>query len=465
MSRLSDKEYALLSDFSYIDLQGYHLGNDPISLGAFLDELLDHRDTLKPEQLELLEKMQTNPELRNLKLVQYENKDSWDGDERQSGNGNTGFVAMGFVTTEGSPIAVYRGSEPIFSFNDDSAEDWTDNLKNMLLGNPSTQYDQANQFYETLLGNPSVAAGDLGTVVGHSKGGNLAAYVASSYGELSGVLINPLPLHENFANINNLDSCDITTYVVKNDFIAILLTLFDSKEIEFLLSMVSDKELATLLGFNDASTAEIMAQVSGILIKIRLRSDFENAAAVNIMAKKLLQYSSTVEKMDNNFHETLIHNNRDTYHYPGEIVAVESSSSSMLDAHAVSNIYDHHYKPIEVNLMHTEELTRRLASVNQRLLNIDRQLDSALASLRYDWSDMSLKDFNLQALISRVTNGIKIVISDLEIGRSSHISKCMDWLREVESEFATLEGRLVGELENSPVAAGSTRARHESQFI
>ena len=463
MSRLSDKEYALLSDFSYTDLPKNLLENDSTSLGALLDRLLDSKKTLAPEHLQLVQKMRTHPELRNLTLVQYENKDSWDGDERQSGNDLTGFVAMGFVTSEGSPIAVYRGSEPIFALNDDAAEDWADNLKNMLVGNPSTQYDQANQFYEALLKHSSVAPGDAGTVVGHSKGGNLAAYVASTNGGLSGVLINPLPLHKNFVNHNRLDSCSITTYVVKNDFIAVLLTLFSSGEIEFLLSFISEEELATLLGMNDASIGEIIAQLTGIIVKAKSRKQSVNAAAAAVLLDKLTKYSSTVDEMHNNFDETLIAKNRSTYYYPGEIVGVEASGSSLLDAHAVSNIYDHHYKPIEVNLMHTDELARRLMAVNQRLSTIDRQLDSALSSLRYDWSDM--EDFSIRALIGRIRNGIQIVISDLEIGTSRQISRCIDWLREVEAEFTALERGLVNELERPSAAAASIRMRNESQFL
>jgi hypothetical protein len=105
--------------------------------------------------------MLNSPAICDLQFVQYENKDALVGNkdehkeiqlgEHYNYTGITGFVAMGFVSPDGNPIAVYRGSEGLSFGNDDSNDDWSDNLANMLLGKESTQYEQAENFYKELL--------------------------------------------------------------------------------------------------------------------------------------------------------------------------------------------------------------------------------------------------------------------------------------------------------------------------
>jgi predicted esterase len=57
-------------------------------------------------------------------------------------------------------------------------------------------------------------------LVGHSKAGNLAAYISSEFGHTDAYLFNPMPLHNNLVNEENLQSSNIHTHVAKNDFIA-----------------------------------------------------------------------------------------------------------------------------------------------------------------------------------------------------------------------------------------------------
>lgn len=116
-------------------------------------------------------------------------------------------------------------------------DDWVDNLKNMMLGKHSTQYDQASKFYEDMM---KLNKGMKPVVVGHSKGGNLAAYIASKYGNCTAYLFNPMPLHKDLVNLENLKTCKIKTRVAENDFIASLLSLFFYYS---LLSLISDLKI------------------------------------------------------------------------------------------------------------------------------------------------------------------------------------------------------------------------------
>lgn len=445
MAQLTREEYALLSDFSYIDLPrdiARTINRGDASLSEIAARLLDKPKLLSEAQLKCVERILDHPELLKLEFVQYENKDAIIGnhgekDPTAQGEDITGFVAMGFVSPEGNPIAVYRGSEPLGQFNEDSSQDWVDNLKNMLMGKTSTQYAQAEAFYDKL--NAKGSAKPI--VVGHSKGGNLAAYIASIKGGISAVLFNPMPLHNNYVNKGNLQSSDIQTYVAQNDFISVLLMILPAKDLRYLVELLSDKDWAELLKFGDGSPEAIAKFLTKFLA---------GWAAQHALAKlhPLFGIIDTIEKSqyitrtinvtkdyDKAFNQFL--KDSSTYTYPGKVTIIRNNSNILnaLDSHSLDNFLTR----IELDLTETNELIMKLQSINNRLARIDSSLDSLLYSIT--------ADIDLMNLFQQLANGINTIRADLNIGKSRTVANCIVWLKEVESEFRQLDRSLALKLE------------------
>ncbi len=122
MSNLNKEEYALLSQFSYIDLPSnmvkkyFSNSKASMSFSEVLNNLSEknaYKKYLTNDQITLVHKMLNSPEICKLNFVQYENKDVLIGNKEeytheQKGKGITGFAAMGFVTPEGNPLAIFE---------------------------------------------------------------------------------------------------------------------------------------------------------------------------------------------------------------------------------------------------------------------------------------------------------------------------------------------------------------------
>ncbi len=158
----------------------------------------------------------------------------------------------------------------------------------MILGNKSTQYDQAEAFYERM--KLKGQNGKMPIVVGHSKGGNLAAYIASISGYCSAYLFNPMPLHANYVNQENLATCNIQTYVAENDFIATLLSLFTPEEITILLQELSIHDLKRMLNGDTDNLDKLLLSKKFELIDLGLRLRFYIKTGKILMFNGNFQY-------------------------------------------------------------------------------------------------------------------------------------------------------------------------------
>ncbi|MCY9692051.1 Mbeg1-like protein [Paenibacillus alginolyticus] len=432
MGTIRREEYALLSDFSYIDLPDayvkrfFNVNNKHNSLEEGLHLLLNqYEDQLSSKQIEIVNQMLNSPELCKLTFKDYENKDSRLGNNaekiKQKGSDITGFAAMGFIAHDGIPIAVFRGSEPLTEGNKDALEDWYDNLKNMLLGNESTQYDQAEQFYKSLKGDYEGQS----VVVGHSKGGNLAAYIASTIGDCEGYLFNPMPLHKNYVHKDNLNN--MHTYVAEHDFIASLLTWFSPEEIRKLLLQLSPDEFTELvLGGFPVVKAKIAIKINEILGKS--------------------------PNFNTNFDD--FRNNNDIYYYPGQVEVIPNEYNpftGVLKAHSMDNFKRNYYPTIDIQFESIASIVSQLNRINSQLESIDNRLDSLLRNIVIDYNPLHIPE--------NIINSFKVAIADSRIGKSIHISNCVSWLTLVESEFRVAEARLVNQADqilNITLSPGSS---------
>lgn len=438
MENLIKEDYALLSQFSYIDLPKEFINkldhadpNKGLNMGTALNELTTNNDLkreLTNDQITLIHQMLTSPEICDLQFVQYENNDSLIGNkakliEKQTSRDNkeiTGFVGMGFVSPEGNPIAVFRGSEPLQPGNADSDEDWSDNLGNMLLGKESTQYGQAEEFFTKLVSK----ADGRPIVVGHSKAGNLGGYICSVFGNCDAFLFNPLPLHKNQVNEENIETCNINTYVVEGDFIATLLAIFEPWEIEVLLHNYSAEQLKSMLGNGLDHTVKLLKNEKGeTLLKIGSR-----------LVERILRGYVDLGDFKWNFNNGLKGNFYGYYYYLGNVYIQDSDYSikEMVDAHSTHNFYESYYPTIELSLGSSQtELIEKFQKINKKLGQIDKDLNWLLPRI--------LVDFNPLHTIENIKTGYKVVASDFKIGKSTLIYMCISWLKQVDSQFRNTE--------------------------
>ncbi|MGD6831803.1 DUF6792 domain-containing protein [Sutcliffiella halmapala] len=394
----------------------------------------------------------------------------------REGDDYTGFVAMGFVSPEGNPISVFRGSEPLHGkFNEDQSDDWVDNLYNMLLGKESSQYAQAEAFYKKM--NEEGSGRPI--VVGHSKAGNLAAYLAAKFGYMDAHLYNPMPLHNNWVNEENLKSSNVYTHVAENDFIATLLSLIEPGEIETLLSELSEEEFVMLLSLDKESIAQLVTShpdvFAGILsrlsegaitkkeaqlileslteeellklmngddvAKIMLGLLFEHRKDLGDVINRLVfeekwkDIRDRLADFEGNF--TRFKDNNKMYTYPGKVQIHNNDSKiwNMIDSHGTHNFYQTYYSTIKLNFSETRKLIQQLDSINSRLSNIDSDLNVLLGKL--------LLDLNPLDTFQNLINGGSTILADLKIEKSRTVSNCSKWLQTVETEFLNKERSLV----------------------
>lgn len=440
---LNDQDQAILSEFSYIDLPA-NLDYKSMSLKKLAEHLASrYKDLLSNNQLQLLSQISQNPQFEAVKLVSYQNNDKQVGNVNNTvanvSKDNTGFVAMGFVS-ENQAITVFRGSEPLGNkYLDDQVDDWVDNLKNMMLGEHSNQYDQASKFYEDMM---KLNKGMEPVVVGHSKGGNLAAYIASKYGNCTAYLFNPMPLHKELVNLENLKTCKIKTRVAENDFIASLLSLFTAEEIEDLLGSLTKEELTYMIKITETYKEKGVKLVFdkpfldfiGKLkdncpgIYQRLSDGKEGLKGIQAIIMKL-------ESFDHNFEELL--KGDGPYFYPGEVKVIQNDLSfvNMIDAHGAKNFYQSRYSLLQINYSNIEEVKDRLDRINERLDDIDDKLNFLLFTI--------IIDFNPFDLIQNMVNGTHVFISDLKIKKSRDLVQCQKWLSELERGFKANEKDLM----------------------
>ena len=455
MASLSSEEYALLNEFSYIDLpkqvKDLIEGNsENKNFGHILELLLtDYNVYLTKEQLKFVKELRTYPEIIKLEVVQYENKDSIISNFKdkcfvpRQEKDITGFAAIGFVSPEGNPIAVYRGSEPLPEANYDSDEDWVDNIRNMLLGRESTQYKQAEEFYLSLIEKGSGRP----IVTGHSKGGNVAAYVISKFGDMDGYLFNPMPLHKNFINEKHMANSHIETYVANNDFIALLLSHFTEAEIKLLLENLSDEELKQLLNLKGKA----------IFNYLKTRGPLVASVVEVALARKGIDYffDGEIRLFEEQFH---FHFKRhDTYRYPGNITIVHNdlTFTKALDAHGLHNFYRNPYLKIEVDLNHIQNHIGRLNRINQRLDSLDSQLNTLLFRVCDDFSPFKV--------FQTFGNGFKIMTADLKVGKSKSISNCVKWLQTMDYEMNKAESYLNNQAHY--MVRSPSNSNHRKQFL
>ncbi len=130
-------------------------------------------------------------------------------------NDTTGLVAYAFQDGD-TVICSYRGSEGEMLKN----VDWRDNLNAGLHGH-SIQYGEALEFAREM------SQGKDLNVTGHSKGGNLAMYVASKADNCTGGVAYDSqgfpPGYLTEADIQRLKDSGLTNYVVDNDYVGSLL--------------------------------------------------------------------------------------------------------------------------------------------------------------------------------------------------------------------------------------------------
>lgn len=161
--QLSDREKYALLELSYVDLPAAMQAHLPITLGRWADQARP-----LPERRALWETIRGNPVLRALKITAYEN------DNPSEKPGGSGFVGYALADACANAAALFRGSESDTLRN--TLADWGSNVA-AALGLTIRQQRQADMFYRDHLH----AAGGIRLVMGHSKGGNLAAYVYSQH--------------------------------------------------------------------------------------------------------------------------------------------------------------------------------------------------------------------------------------------------------------------------------------------
>ncbi|MCM3585270.1 DUF2974 domain-containing protein [Mesobacillus maritimus] len=197
LTDLTEQEKNLLLQLSYLDLppETKVNGKKPISFEDTIATI--DVDTLPGDAKDRYQAISNylthspNSALKDLQLVGYRNHNPNAGNTT-GGTAESGFVGYAFKDSQGNGAAIYRGSEN----PGDSAHLKTDWLSNFQagLGMEIEQQLEANQFYQDFIQG---LEGDQ-LVFGHSKGGNLAAYVLvhnyQENSELQSYIINGAPL-------------------------------------------------------------------------------------------------------------------------------------------------------------------------------------------------------------------------------------------------------------------------------
>ncbi|MFS0865000.1 Mbeg1-like protein [Fredinandcohnia sp. 179-A 10B2 NHS] len=198
LSNLTEEEKYILLQLSYLDLPKNlrPSENKPITIERIIEELgsarLDEGSQKKFDEIKAYINNNENAfsPLKDIRLVGYENNNPTSANN-SDGSSYSGFVGYAFIDKEGNGTALFRGSEDYTNVGH-VATDWVSNL-DAGLGVEIRQQREANAFYERFIQGLD---GEQ-YVFGHSKGGNLAAYVlVNNLDErLSSYIVNGAPLY------------------------------------------------------------------------------------------------------------------------------------------------------------------------------------------------------------------------------------------------------------------------------
>ncbi|MDD4797539.1 MAG: DUF2974 domain-containing protein, partial [Eubacteriales bacterium] len=152
-----EEKYALL-ELSYVDMPQTLSAALPITVGQWINSTRP-----APQEKQLWERLYAYPGIAALHILAYEN------DNPSQRPGGSGFVGYALADAYGNGAALFRGSEQ--NTLGDALADWSSNL-GAALGLTIRQQRQADAFYRHHL--QQLTGQRL--LMGHSKGGNLAAY-------------------------------------------------------------------------------------------------------------------------------------------------------------------------------------------------------------------------------------------------------------------------------------------------
>lgn len=181
MSNISDVEYNLLSQLSYLDnpqSSRYTIGNGKVkdyTVGNMVNYYLNHEKQTEgrvamssSEWDKTLQEIKDDPNLMNLKITGYTYQDS--SNSKDLNPKENGLVAYCFETDDHKAVISYRGSETRDGIG---AEDWYDNFK-LAFESDTPQQKASLDFLNSMKRQYGYI--DF-SVTGHSKGGNNAEYV------------------------------------------------------------------------------------------------------------------------------------------------------------------------------------------------------------------------------------------------------------------------------------------------
>ncbi|WP_223592682.1 Mbeg1-like protein [Neobacillus bataviensis] len=191
LNTLNDEEKNILLQLSYFDLpEGRTKGLTVEQIWEKVKRLPDNGGDVRREKLEeyFHSDRFKHSNLANVTLKGYQNNNP-----NMGGKSESGFVGYAWEDQDGNATAVFRGSEDMKN-PDHLKTDWGSNAL-AFLGIEIQQQKEAGKFYEQFIKN---SPGEK-FVFGHSKGGNLAAYVLVHYydinKDLKAYIINGAPLY------------------------------------------------------------------------------------------------------------------------------------------------------------------------------------------------------------------------------------------------------------------------------
>ena len=218
-SKLNDYEKDLLLQLSYLDIDKKKWNGKPISIKKMLDKVPEGFKKDRYNEVKSYIENNPNSPLNDLVLVDYENHNSTykDGTNNNNANDNSGLVAYAFQDSSGSGICIYRGSEANGIKN--TIADWGSNVL-ASFGLTISQQKQALEFY-----NKNKVNFNETLLMGHSKGGNLTAYVylESLKDNVKTYILNGQPINWwglTSEEKNALKSDRFTFNVIDGDFVS-----------------------------------------------------------------------------------------------------------------------------------------------------------------------------------------------------------------------------------------------------
>lgn len=180
-----EEKYALL-ELSYVDLPAELSAALPITVGQWINS--SHP---APQEKQLWDRIRADPNVAALTILAYQN------DNPSLHPGGSGFVGYALRDAEDNGAVLFRGSEQ--NTLSDALADWGSNLT-AALGLTIRQQRQADAFYRSYL---HLLPGEH-ILMGHSKGGNLAAYVYTQNldADPSAYVVNGQPIY--WLHLNNV---------------------------------------------------------------------------------------------------------------------------------------------------------------------------------------------------------------------------------------------------------------------